>query len=170
MKLYTLIAIILLAATTLLAGSPPGGSKGGAGFDKLKALVGSWTGKDNEGNPVTISYKMVSDSTAIMETLDMAEKHEAMVTMYHMNGNKLMMTHYCSMGNQPRMRAEKASKDGSTLTFSFVDATNLASKNDSHMSKLVVTFKDNDHFTQEWTMSMDGKDAHHAVFDFERAK
>jgi|ERR1041385_3624303 hypothetical protein len=170
MKLRFFAAITLLAATTLLAGKLPGRSNGEAGFEKLKSLVGSWNGKDEEGKPVTISYKIVSAGTSIMETLDMAENHEAMVTMYHMNGDKLMMTHYCSLGNQPRMRAEKVSKDVNTLSFSFMDATNLANKDENHMYKLLFTFKDDDHFSQQWIMHMKGDQDHPAAFDFERVK
>ena len=170
MKTTIVVALMLIFAGTLCSGAPPEASKSTPQFDKMKSLVGTWKGKDDEGKPVSVTYKLASNGNSLMEELEMAEDPEAMITMYHLNGSKLMMTHYCSMGNQPRMRMDKASKDGNTFTFSFVDATNLASKKDSHMSKLVVTFKDSDHFTQEWTMSMDGKDAHHAVFDFERAK
>jgi len=172
MKHHMLVLAVLVAlmATALFAGNPPGGGKGEAGLEKLKSLVGTWNGKDNEGKPVTLSYKIVSDGTSLMETLDMADNKETMITMYHLNGDKLMMTHYCSMGNQPRMRADSLSNDGKRLSFKFVDATNLASKKDNHMSKLVFTFKDADHIVQEWTMLMEGKTEHLASFEFERTK
>ena len=114
MKITTLAVIAALFGTTLLAGPPPG--KGSAQLDKLKALVGTWQGKDKDGNPIQVSYKMVSAGTSLMETLDMAEHKESMVTVYHMNGDKVMLTHYCSMGNQPRMKAV-SSKDENTLAF-----------------------------------------------------
>ena len=100
----------------------------------------------------------------------MGESPEAMVTMYHLDGDRLMMTHYCSLGNQPRMRAKKMAKDDKTLSFAFVDATNLTSPKDSHMHNLVFAFKDDDHFAQEWTMWKEGKTEHIATFEFERAK
>ena len=170
MKMTLLAAIIALAAATLVAGNPPDNPKSSPAFDKLKALVGTWQGKDNEGKPVTITYKAVSAGTSLMETLDMADDKEAMVTMYHLDGDPLMMTHYCSMGNQPRMRAKKMIKDGNTISFAYVDGTNMASAKDSHMHNLVITFKDNDHFAQEWTMWKDGKTEHTSTFEFERAK
>src|SRR5258707_2247358 len=144
MKLYLVMLVATLCSSLLVAGTPPGNDKPTPGFEKLKSLVGTWKGKDEEGKPVQITYKVVSAGTSIMETLDMADAQEAMVTMYHMNGRKLMMTHYCSLGNQPRMRADALSKDGTTLAFSFIDATNLASPKDDHMYKLVFTFKDDD--------------------------
>ena len=168
--MLVLSVIVALAAATLFAGSPPGDSKSERGLEKLKSLAGTWNGKDNDGNPVTLSYKIVSDGTSLMESLDMGENKGAMITMYHLNGNKLMMTHYCSMGNQPRMTADGLSGDGKSMNFKFVDATNLASKKDSHMRKLIFTFTDEDHITQEWTALMEGKMDHVAKFEFERAK
>ena len=168
---YSLVAgIVLMSITIATAKNPPDSAKSNPSFDKLKSLIGSWTGKDTDGNPVTISYKLVSAGTALMETLDMGADHEAMVTMYHMNGEKLMMTHYCSMGNQPRMRADRLSKDGNTISFSYLDATNLSNKDSDHMHKLFFTFKDDTHFSQEWTMHMAGKKEHVALFEFERTK
>jgi hypothetical protein len=90
-----------------------------------------------------------------------------MVTMYHPDGSRIMMTHYCSGGNQPRMRTETSSAD--SIAFDFVDATNLASPKAEHMRKLVVKFQDTDHFTQEWTHRKDGKDET-GVFKYARKK
>ncbi len=165
----TAIVILALSVGVLYAGAPPEGSTASSGFDQLKTLVGEWKGKDSDGKPVTITYKLVSMGTALMETLDMGEEHGAMITMYHLDGKRLMMTHYCSMGNQPRMRAENMAKDGK-LAFSMVDITNRASSKDNYMKKLIFTFKDGDHFSQEWTMRMEGKMDHPSSFDFERAK
>ena len=167
MKLTTLVAMMAFCVLTLFGGSPVG--KGAAQMEKLKGLVGSWDGTGKDGNPIHVSYKMVSAGSTLMETLDMAEHKESMMTVYHMNGDKVMLTHYCSMGNQPRMKAE-SSKDENTLAFSFVDATNMAGPRDAHMHKVVFTFKDDDHFTQEWTMREKGKDGPPTVFNFERAK
>jgi hypothetical protein len=102
-----------------------------------------------------------------METLSM---HGGMVSMYHMDGANLMMTHYCAAQNQPRMRAEPAKPDDKKLIFNFLDATNLADPKDPHMHNLVMTFVDADHLTQEWTMFQDGKAAMTVMFNFGRVK
>lgn len=170
MKTFVVAALVLTLAGILVAGRPLESAKSTPGFDRMKSLVGTWKGKDGDGKPVTATYTLVSAGSAMMETLDMADEHGAMVTMYHLDGPKLMMTHYCSLGNQPRMRVEKASKDENTLTFTYVGSTNLSSNKENHMSKLVVTFKDADHFSQLWTMRMEGKMDHPATFDFERVK
>jgi len=170
MKVYPVAIIITLFGSVLLAGTPPGGGKGAPGFDKLKSLVGVWEGKDKEGNPVTVSYKLVSAGTSLMETMDMAEHKESMVTMYHVDGDKLMLTHYCSVGNQPRMRAERIGDKDSNIAFSFIDGTNISSAADARMHKLVLTFVDNDHLTHEWTMRKDGKDTPPVTFQLQRVK
>jgi hypothetical protein len=79
-----------------------------------------------------------------------------MVTMYHRDGAGLVATHYCSMGNQPRMRA--ADGDAKTIRFRFADITNLAKPDGGHIKDLTVTFQDADHMTQEWTSVENGKE------------
>jgi hypothetical protein len=147
MKRPVMLPIAALAALSLLAAAPQ--PKSNPGFEKLKSLVGDWTGKTDGGSPVTASYKLVSSGTALMETLHPSGEME-MVTLYHPDGERLMMTHYCAAGNQPRMQSEKSSADPKTLSFKFVDATNLSGPNDGHMIGLDVTFEDADHFTQKW--------------------
>jgi hypothetical protein len=66
------------------------------------------------------------------------------------------MTHYCGAGNQPRMKAT-ASADGKTITFDFLDATNLASADAGHMHRMVLNLIDPNHHTEEWTFLDHGK-------------
>lgn len=81
---------------------------------------------------------------------------DCMMTIYHPDGNVILMTHYCAAGNQPRMRAQASG--GDTIAFQYVDAANLKSSADGHMYRLVIKFKDADHVTEEWTWKQDGKD------------
>jgi hypothetical protein len=170
MKATLLVLLCLFAATIVLSGEKPESVKSSPAFDKLKSLEGSWQAKDVKGKPVTVSYKVVSAGSTVMETLGMGDSEGTMVTMYHPDGDKLMMTHYCSMGNQPRMRAQGLSKDGRVISFKFVDATNMAAPDADCMRKLVLTFKDENHFSQEWTMRMGGKMQSPDTFEFERVK
>jgi hypothetical protein len=50
------------------------------------------------------------------------------------------------------------SPDGKTITFTFVDATNLATPKSGHMNTLVITIPDADHHTEDWTFVSDGKE------------
>jgi hypothetical protein len=127
-----------------------------AAFEKLKSLSGEWQGQGPHGL-TTVTYHIVSGGAAVMETI--MPPHEAsMVTLYHRDGDKLMMTHYCSSGNQPRMRAEAPGGESNHLTFTLVDVTNLAKPSDGHMQKLALSFHSQDQMTSVWTWRQDGKD------------
>jgi len=152
-KLGMALAIVVLVGTPLSragAGPDPGG------LEKLKTLVGEWEGKNREGESSHASYEIASDGSAVVEKLGSGTMH-SMVTVYHKDGDRLMLTHYCGVGNQPRMRSEKASEPG-VLRFAFVDATNLQSPDAGHMHRLALRFRDADHLTQEWTWVEKGQE------------
>lgn len=152
------------AAILMGAGAAALDSPASSDWSRLKSLVGSWQGT-NEGRPVSATYTLVSNGTALMENLNGG--HDAdMVTMYTPDGAVLLATHYCAAGNQPRMRA-KASPDGKSIDFQFVDASNVRDASEV-MQRLVVTFVDANHFTQQWTSrDRDGKE-HTSVFAYTR--
>ena len=167
MKRLTCLLLCLFGLTFCVGASaaPP---KGNPGFEKMKMLVGEWEGKTDDGSPVQLSYRLVSGGSALMETLRPANEPE-MVTMYTADGDRVAMTHYCSMNNQPHLQTGSISGNPQRLDFSFVSATNLASSGESHIHHLLVTFDDKDHFTQNWTWRENGKDQTGA-FHFSRKK
>jgi hypothetical protein len=161
---------ILCAVLLVVAVAAPAAPGTNPAWEKLKSLAGEWEGTVSHGAetmPVTISYTLVSSGNSLMERLTTPDGAD-MVTMYHPDGSRVMMTHYCASGNQPRMRAA-TTKGGESLVFAFVDATNLASPRDEHMRGLVVKFQDADHFTQEWTHRKAGKEET-GVFKYSRKK
>ena len=134
----------------------------------LKFLVGEWKGADTDGKAHKIAYTLSSGDTTLTEILTPPDS-PPMTTMYYSDGDQLMLTHYCSLDNQPRMRAAPIKDGEKTITFSFVDATNLKNPTDVHMHQLSIEVKDHDHFSQTWTLSKAGKDVP-KVFAFERVK
>ncbi len=134
-----------------------------SGFATLQGLAGQWGTKGPDGTPMVVSWKLVSAGSAILEEMP----HESMITMYHLDNDRLLMTHYCSAKNQPRMQAD-VSADGKTFTFNFLDATNLASPANGHMRKMVLTIRDKDHFTEQWFFSQGGKDVHTETLEYAR--
>ncbi len=136
-------------------------------FEKLKSLAGEWKGTYGEKKqPSEVAYRVVSNGTVVEETLKNADSKD-MVTLYYRDGDRLMMTHYCSIGNQPRMAA-RPMKDGKTLVFSFVDVTNLVSPQDGHMHAMELTFDAANRITHRWTWRQAGKDTKPEVFEFTR--
>lgn len=134
-------------------------------FEELKALDGTWEGKSLNGQPLEVAYRVTSNGSAIMSEI---KGKEDMISMFNLDGDRVLLTHYCAVGNQPRMVAS-ASPDGKTFTFDFVDATNLPTPDAAHMIRMVLAMPDANHHTEEWTFSDHGKE-HKEVFDLRRKK
>ena len=143
----------LLAALAAFAQS--GGQKS---FDTMKSLAGNWEGKNTMGVTAQVSFRLTANGSVLMSEIQnpMQGHAEDMVSMIHMDGDRLLLTHYCPTGNQPRMQAS-ASPDGKSITFDFVDATNLASRDAGHMQSVVFTFIDANHHLEEWHYADHGK-------------
>ena len=142
-----LSVLLLFAATAALAQTATQKS-----FDQLKSLAGSWQGKTADGKPVQVSFRDTAAGSALMSEIH-GHGPENMVSMFHLDGpNRIVLTHYCSVGNQPRMAAT-VSPDGKTFTFDYFDATNLATPDAGHMQRVVVTIVDADHHTEDWTFT-----------------
>lgn len=164
MKRIAMRALILSAlALSLGLGRAQAGP---AGLDQLKTLVGDWEGKGMDGGIATVSYRLTSGGSALVETMRPASGEE-MVTIYHADGNSIVLTHYCMLNNQPRMRATNAAEK--EIQFKLADVSNLPDRAAPHMSQLTMVFEDADHITQNWTMSSGGKDEVHS-FHFARKK
>jgi hypothetical protein len=135
------------------------------------ALAGEWVGKGNHGDmehEVRIVYKVTAGGSAVVETFDPGSEHE-MVTVIHPDGESLLLTHYCMLGNQPQMKATPKSGD-TKITFNFVKATNLKSDKDSYMHDVTYTLIDKDTLKAEWTHFDGGKEVGKAVFQLKRKK
>ncbi len=153
MKALRIIAPVFATLIFAAAGlaTPPAGNPA---WEKLKSLVGEWEGTEG-GKPFHVSYRLVSNGTALMETMEGPDASQ-MVTLYHPDGASVLMTHYCSMGNQPRMRAKEIDKG--MLAFTYVDASNVHSPDEMHMTRLVLTFPDANRLVADWTSRAGGKE------------
>jgi len=92
-------------------------------FDRLKTLVGAWRGQRPDGREIGVSYRLSAAGTVLVETWALGPGRESL-TLYHMDGADLLATHYCPIGNQPRLRLTRASAE--RFDFAFRDATDLA--------------------------------------------
>jgi len=157
------VARILIAALTLATVSALAQTDAQKAFATIKSLPGTWEGNTGMG-PVKVTFKTTAGGSAVMSEI---LGKEDMVTMFNLDGpNRLLMTHYCAAGNEPRMQAS-VSPDGKVITFDFLDATNLTTPDTAHMHKMVLTLVDDNHHTEEWTFVDHGKE-HKEVFDLHR--
>ncbi len=147
---FVLSVAVLLFSTAALAQSTAQKS-----FDQLKSLAGSWEAT-LDGQPLHVTLRVTSMGNTLMHEMKGAGPDNP-ITMFHLDGDHLVLTHYCDAGNQPHMVAT-ISPDGKTIVFDFVDATNLLSSQMGHMQRVTFTFIDPDHHTEKWEFAMkDGK-------------
>jgi len=143
-----------------------------APLDLVKRLAGDWTGKaamhGAEEHDANVTYRVTSGGSAVVETLFPGTEHE-MVTMYHEDGPDLVLTHYCMLRNQPRMKA-KANGAANKLVFQFAGGANLKADKDMHMHDMTLEVLSDDHIKATWTMYKDGKEADKTTFDLKRKK
>jgi hypothetical protein len=159
---YAVTIVLMLCAGFALAQSNAQKT-----FDTLKALSGNWEGKNSQGQTLRVSFRETAGGSALLSEIH-GQGPENMISMIHLDGDRLLMTHYCGAGNQPRMKATLA-PDGKSVMFDFVDATNLASPDAGHMNHVVFSMPDADHHTEEWTYLDHGKEMRE-VFTLQRAK
>jgi hypothetical protein len=100
--------------------------------------------------------------------MDPGSEHE-MVTVIHPDGDALLLTHYCMLGNQPHMRAIPTAGDNK-VAFEFVKVTNVKSDKDMYMRSATFVFVDQNTLRTEWTHFKDGKESGKATFELHRKK
>lgn len=144
----------------------PGPGGAAAAFERLSSLVGQWEGVQ-DGTDVTLTYTLTADGSALMEEFRPAEG-PVMITMFSVDGDHLVATHYCSAGNQPQMVTDAIREpwDGA-LVFSLLRVTGMKTPDDWHNTGLEVRLDGEDRLTQQWTYLYQGK-AGSNVFHFTR--
>ena len=159
----TLMATLLLCLLTVAVfaqDNPPkpgiAQSEGKKAFAKLKTLAGSWQGKVMD---ITIDFtiRAASSGTVILHEGNTSggkpPNHE--ITMFYLEGDRLLATHYCDSGNRSRLEG-KISADEKSIEFSFIDVT--GSTRGGYLKDMVITMIDADHHTVAITFVMpDGK-------------
>lgn len=169
LKITSLCASLLMAGW-LQAGEPTKAASSPE-FERLKSLVGTWTGKSDMGQgPVdlTIQYRLIAGGSVLEERIGPGTPME-MVTMYYDKAGKVAMTHYCVMGNRPEMALK--SSDAKSLTFDLDAACcTFDPKKESHMRGTTITFEDADTISSTCSAVIDGKETTHPATIFKRVK
>src|SRR5216117_2975184 len=151
-------------ATSALAADK---TKSEEAFDRLTALQGEWQGIA-DGVNTTLIYRLTANGSTLMEQCRPEKGHE-MITMFTVDDDHLIATHYCSAKNQPQMATSAISDAQKPLAFSLVRVTGLKSPDDFHNTGLTVIQEDNDHLTQEWSYQHKGKTGKN-IFRFTRVR
>lgn len=161
MKRIVLACAALIAASSAFAQGPSPKQA----FEQLKKLAGTWEMKGPGGESMKVNYKVSGGGNTLIETQFPGDAHE-MVSVYHLDGKDLLMTHYCAVGNQPTMKY-KPGKDNKVLFFDFVRGTNMKPK-DMHIHTAKIMLLGKDKIQSDWTAFVNGKKGPTTAFNLTR--
>jgi hypothetical protein len=179
----TKISAVLLVVTILFAAvaadkpghsehKPSANKQVDSAFERFKGLAGDWEFASEKVEArkgrVAARFHLTAGGSALVETIFPGEGME-MVTVYHRNGEELMLTHYCHLGNQPRMRTNGVDDHGEVV-FHFAGAGDLDLAKETHMHNARIRFVDPNHLHTEWELYRDGKAAEVHKLDLVRKK
>lgn len=129
-----------------------------AAFERFKTLEGEWIGRSTKGWEERVSYKTIAAGSCVLESSFDAHPNEMMLTLVHMDIDRLMLTHYCVARNQPRLLATRISESGDEILFTFLDGTNMKSRDAGHMDSCRVVFEGPDVVITQWTWYAKGQE------------
>ena len=152
------LMLIVLAAVSRGEDAPAKAQPTNPMFERLKQRAGAWVEADKDGKPtdkVVSVVRVTAGGSAVVETL-FPDQPQEMVSVYTLDKSDVVMTHYCVLGNQPRMKADLASPKNQ-IRFVFAGGTNLDPAKDAHMHGATLTFVDDDHIEVAGEAWVDGK-------------
>ena len=131
------VVFVLMAAAAFAAdaAAPTAQSDAQKSFNQIKSLAGTWEGAVStvpkvegmgDNTRMQVSLRVTSRGNALVHEMkgagdgDDPTKYDHPVTMFYLDNDRLLLTHYCDAGNRPRMAA-RTSADGKTVEFDFVD-------------------------------------------------
>lgn len=154
------LLILLVPATVVIAQDQPkpanAPSEAKKALTKLKTLTGSWQGTIMK-IPIDFTIRAVSSDTAVLlegnTTKEGPPKQE--ITMFYLEGDRLLGTHYCDAGNRSRWEG-KISPDEKLIEFSFLDVS--GSTRGGYLKDMSITVVDAAHQIVAFTfVRPDGK-------------
>lgn len=161
MRKLTLLIILVAAAVVVLPQEMPMPTPKTSGpqsdaqkaFEIMKTLTGSWEGSIM-GMSMQITIRVTSSGNAILSEATGPGRPDNPITMFYVDGDRLLLTHYCDAGNRPRM-VGRISPDGKTVEFDFLDVSGSTER--GMMNHAVFTMIDANHHSEGWTYTLPGK-------------
>jgi hypothetical protein len=152
--------IFTLAALLIVTPAFAGDSTPADVFSKLKMMEGTWDANaaQTAGEPVVEEaseltsqheFSVSGAGSVVMEVMGAGSEHE-MINMYHMDGDDLVLTHYCAAGNQPTMKLDSEMLAAGTTHFDFTGGTNME-PGDQHIHSVTWGWQEDDSVVADWT-------------------
>ncbi len=113
-------------------------------YEAIRGLEGSWIAEGEGGEEEKqLRYEVVAGGHTVLEYV------YGMVTAYHLDGDRVMATHYCEADNQPRMIAPLALTEEGVVYFTFLDLT--GNSREGYISSVGFKFEASDRIVQTWS-------------------
>lgn len=138
--------------------APPTPEAARAAFERFRGLTGSWRSVSTKGWDETTTYEVIGRGSVVMSTTTFGDAARKMVTMFYLDGDRLVATHYCEARNQPHLVAEEISDDGRHVVFRFAGGGNLPDRNRGHMDQAVYRFPHPDRVRSRWSWYQEGEE------------
>ncbi len=171
MRKLTILFILFAAAAVVFSQETPKTispqSDAQKAFEKLKTLSGSWQGTVMN-IPINFTIRAASSGTVILQegnTEKGPPDHE--ITMFYVEGDRLLVTHYCDAGNRARLEG-KMSADGKSIEFSFLDVS--GSTKGGLVKRMMFTMIDANKHVEEFTFIMPNGKPIELRGEFQRTK
>jgi hypothetical protein len=118
------LALVAAAAFSTANAATTSGIDTKTAFARMKSLSGDWTGPKMMGHRMNMNFRVIAGGSAVLATCFAGTPME-MITVYYIKGDKLVLTHYCMLGNQPRMKLNARASSADTLVFDFAGGDNI---------------------------------------------
>jgi hypothetical protein len=160
------MAPVLMFFMWLIQGAPAApeavsSERARAAFEHVRQLAGEWDQASTKGWTGMTRTQVIAGGTAVLMTSNVGPHpaaDETMATVFYLDGDRLLLTHYCVAKNQPRLVATSISADGRRIEFAFLDGTNMRSRDAGHMNRAVFTIESADRYRSRWTFSQRGQE------------
>ena len=128
-------------------------------LEVLKTLSGDWVretpASEHGANTPVATFKVAAAGSAIVETTGEGTPNE-MATIFHMDGDQLLQTHYCALMNAPVLRFEPSATPGE-LKFVFHGGTNFDVAVDAHYHEGSLRIIDKDTIETSFVVFANGE-------------
>ena len=124
-------------------------------FSILKGLEGEWR-IVNPARDTVVTFEIIAAGSALVEKWTMSPSRNSM-TIYSMDGDALLVTHFCPQGNAPTLKLTRTSEEGVHF-FEFVQGWNLQDKESSHQHAFWIKIVSPNEFTRGETYIKNGSE------------
>ena len=124
-----ILLFLMLAASAAIGSSE-------TAFETFKGFAGKWAIRSGQKTlPIETTYESGSKDSIVTEQFGKE------LSVFYRDGQRLLMTHFCNAGNQPRLQLRGNTQPG-VFEFQMFDITNLPSADADHVETVIYRVVD----------------------------